>query len=201
MHIRIFIYLVFLAVVSMIIGCGQKTTIVLLPDPNGTVGQLTVSTKGGSVEIDRAGEAVVVSSATKAPPLPEPMSNEEIEKRFSTVLSALPAQPEHFLLYFKHDSTELTTESTRLIADILAAAADRRSENIHIIGHSDTLGDSQFNLRLSQKRADLVRELLRNRGVNDYHMSTTSHGEEDPLIKTEDNVPEPRNRRVEVVVR
>ncbi len=75
------------------------------------------------------------------------------------------------------------------------------SPYISVIGHTDTAGDNQYNLRLSQNRALAVRRLLIHKGIIPAHIKSTSHGEENPLIKTADNVHEQRNRRVEVVVR
>jgi outer membrane protein OmpA-like peptidoglycan-associated protein len=72
---------------------------------------------------------------------------------------------------------------------------------VGVIGHTDTLGDKLYNLNLSMRRAAAVRDLLVQNGVPAKHMETTSHGEKNLLIKTGDNVGEPKNRRVEVVVR
>ncbi|MBT6616426.1 MAG: OmpA family protein, partial [Deltaproteobacteria bacterium] len=58
-----------------------------------------------------------------------------------------------------------------------------------------------YNYTLSKGRAEAVARLLVTRGVQQDHINTTSHGEGNLLIKTGDNVNEPKNRRVEVVVR
>ena len=69
------------------------------------------------------------------------------------------------------------------------------------MGHSDTLGDKAYNLALSMRRAMAVQKLLVEKGIDEAFIDTTSHGEENPLVKTADNVGNPKNRRVEVVVR
>jgi outer membrane protein OmpA-like peptidoglycan-associated protein len=51
------------------------------------------------------------------------------------------------------------------------------------------------------KRARAVKTLLEEEGVDFERLETDSHGEGNPLIETADNVAEPRNRRVEVIVR
>ena len=56
-------------------------------------------------------------------------------------------------------------------------------------------------MSLSLSRALAVKEMLVRQGVASNTIQTTSHGKENPLIATADNVFEPRNRRVEVVVR
>ena len=88
-----------------------------------------------------------------------------------------------------------------MLPDIIATIKTRRSEHISVVGHSDTLGDKTYNLDLSKRRALAVKKLLVKKGVDEAFIETTSHGEENPLIKTADNVGNPKNRRVEVVVR
>ena len=70
-----------------------------------------------------------------------------------------------------------------------------------MVGHSDTQGDKAYNLDLSLRRAMAVKQQLVERGVDETFMDVSSHGEENPLIKTADNVANAQNRRVEVIVR
>ena len=182
-------------------GCAKKTTVVLLPDDDGTVGQVIVSTSSSSIELQKAGEATVISSPDSAPSVPEILEKETIDSTFGEALSALPDKPVHFLLYFFSDSTQLTMESTEIIPQILKAIRKRSSIDISVIGHSDTAGDPSYNLTLSKKRASAVARIISMQGIDKTYIHVTSHGEGNPLIKTADNVHEPRNRRVEVVVR
>ena len=70
-----------------------------------------------------------------------------------------------------------------------------------MIGHTDTTGSPAANLALGLKRAETVRQLLIETGIDGSLVEINSHGEGDMLIKTPDNTPEPRNRRVEIAVR
>lgn len=181
-------------------GCGPKTTVVLLPEADGSVGRVSVTSDNGEVEISHAGEATTVRSGA-APSEPEVYSAETIEKTFGASLKALPDPPVHFILYFLSGSTQLTSESLAQLSEIKNTIDSRNSQDIAIIGHTDTTGDHKYNMLLSRKRARAVREILKKTGVPPRNMIVTSHGEENPLIRTQDNVPEPRNRRVEVVIR
>ena len=191
----------FLCLILLSSGCAQKTTIVLLPDPDGKVGHVTVSTDAGAIDITKAREATTASGRKSPPASPRILSQESIDADFSPVLSILPEQPVHFILYFKGGSTELTADSTKTLPKILESIAARNSQNISVIGHSDTAGDPRYNLQLSQKRASVISQVLVQEGVNATFIKSTSHGEKNPLVKTADNVHEPKNRRVEVVVR
>ncbi len=185
----------------LVAGCAQKTTVVLLPDPDGKVGHVTVSTDVGSTDITHAREATTVKGRDSLPASPTILSEETIAAEFSPVLTILPAQPVHFILYFKSESTELTEQSIKILPEIFTSIKSRNSQDISVIGHSDTAGDRQYNLQLSRKRALAVTGILVDNGVDATYIKSTSHGEMNPLVKTPDNTHEPRNRRVEVVVR
>jgi outer membrane protein OmpA-like peptidoglycan-associated protein len=182
-------------------GCAQKTTVVLLADPDGRIGNLSVATDAGAVDMNQASEATVVSGRGSNPGKPEILTEKQIASQFSVVLAALPAQPEHFLLYFDKGATTLTVESQEMLPQILQSIKTRASESISVIGHSDTVGDREYNLRLSRERAAAVSQVLVREGVVSGHIAVTSHGKENPLVKTGDNVEEPKNRRVEVIVK
>ncbi len=181
--------------------CPPKTTIVLLPDPDGKVGHITVSNSGGEVEMTKASEATYISGKKTKPKSPTILAEEKIQGIFSQVLAILPQQPLHFILYFQKNSVLLTEASFHKIPEILESVTERESQDISVIGHTDTSGNKQYNLTLSAQRAVAVSEILSSNGIDSGVIGTTSHGEENPLIKTADNVQEPRNRRVEVVVR
>ena len=67
-----------LAVPLLFTGCAGKTTVVLLPDPDGTTGKINVSNEAGTVAMDTANEATSVSGQQSAPKVPAPMTQEEI---------------------------------------------------------------------------------------------------------------------------
>jgi outer membrane protein OmpA-like peptidoglycan-associated protein len=187
--------------VLLLAACGPGNLVVLIPDPDGAVGGVRVSNSAGSVEITAPHHAAVVKDETTAPSALADLSAEEVAKLFSEALAIRPMPPVHFLLYFELDSIELKPDSLNQIPDVMAAIRDRASRHISIVGHTDTLGEKIDNLDLSQRRALAVRDLLIRNGIPDRFIDTTSHGEKNLLIKTGDNVAEPRNRRVEVVVR
>ncbi len=194
----ILIFLLFLLVIS---GCARKTTVILLPDPDGRVGHVIVTNASGSLEINKPGEAAAIAGHESQPTSQGILSATEIDEKFGRILSTLPAPPKHFILYFYRDSTQLTPPSLKIMKSVLLVIEREKSQYISIIGHSDTAGDRKYNLLLSTRRARAIAELLVKNGIERSRINTTSHGEENPLIRTADNVNEPRNRRVEVVVR
>lgn len=192
--------LLFLLMV-VIAGCAApRERIVLIPDPDGRTGSITVSNPSGSVTIDSPNHGTTVSDSGKPPTPPAAMEKGAIDAMFAEALSVQPKQPLHFLLYFEKD-TLLTADSNRLIPDIVTAVKQREAVDISVVGHTDSVGTREYNMTLSLNRANAVRDLLVRNGVDAGHIRITSHGKENPLVPTGDNVNEPRNRRVEVVVR
>lgn len=195
------IELLLLLATMLIAGCAGKTTVVLVPDPDGRTGTVIVSNEAGTVAIDTANQATTISGPQSAPKEPAPMAKEKIETVFSRAIDAQPKPPVHFILYFINDSKELRQDSRKMLPDILQTIEKRHSVDISAIGHTDTVGSKEYNFNLSKERAKAVATYLIGHGVEPGHISVTSHGEGNPLIPTGDNVSEPRNRRVEVVIR
>ena len=69
------------------------------------------------------------------------------------------------------------------------------------MGHTDRVGTEDYNIRLSSRRAYYVRDRLILNGIKSSALVVSFYGEAVPLVYTEDDIPEPRNRRVEVIVR
>jgi outer membrane protein OmpA-like peptidoglycan-associated protein len=82
------------------------------------------------------------------------------------------------------------------LADFLKAYPKR---NVMIEGHSDNLGNEDFNVRLSQQRADAVRDLLVARGIAAQRIRTKGHGPKFPVVDNDSAAGRQQNRRVEVL--
>lgn len=194
-------WLVSVCCLLLMAACSQKNIVVLVPDPDGSVGRITVANAAGSVEIDAPNESTAIRDAETPPSPPETLKPQVIDDLFGKALAVQPEPPVHFILYFEKDSTRLRPSSRELLPDVLNTIQTRRAERISVVGHSDTLGDKGYNLDLSRRRAVAVKKMLVKEGIDEAFIETTSHGEENPLVKTADNVSNPKNRRVEVVIR
>lgn len=200
MKYKIFLLISFVFIL-IISACGTKSTVVLIPDPDGHVGKLEVSNQSGTQILDQANQSVAIKDKTAAPATPTKLSQSDIQADFSDVLDARPMPPEKFILYFLLDSKQLTKKSEALLPQIIQTILTRRSNDIVISGHTDTVGSKEYNYRLSLERARTMFDILVANGAVPDHIKVTSHGEGNLLVKTPDNVAEPRNRRVEVVIR
>lgn len=177
-----------------------RASVVLLPDDQGKTGAITVSSAEGEKLLSKPRQSVTVSGGG-APSESYVMTDKEVQALAGPALTALPKPPAQYILYFKHDSTELTRESRGLLREVIRSIREHAPVDISVVGHSDTVGSKTYNYQLSLKRACAVSALLTAEGVKRSILEITSHGEKNPLIPTGDQVSEPRNRRVEVTVR
>jgi outer membrane protein OmpA-like peptidoglycan-associated protein len=128
-----------------------------------------------------------------------------VDKVFGSALAARPIPPKTYALYFVNDSTELVPESRAAFESVFADVAKRKAAEIVVTGHTDTVGTREYNDRLSLERANAVATQFKDsfaaNGIKSDAVSTAGRGERDLLVPTGDQVPEPRNRRVEITVR
>ncbi|HYM24528.1 MAG TPA: OmpA family protein [Vicinamibacterales bacterium] len=193
------------------IACGPKrvasptrpgdTLVVLLPDgDSGKTGAAGVSNPAGSVDLAAPRDSTRVES-NRAPGAVTTMTEADVKQLFGDALSALPPAPQQFTLNFRFESEVLTDESRALLADVIRAVRSRTLPEVLVVGHTDTMGTPQANIALGMRRAVMVRDLLVNAGLASAMIEVASHGEADLLVKTPDETPEPRNRRVDITVR
>jgi OOP family OmpA-OmpF porin len=173
--------------------------IVLLP-ADGTTGKVEVSNPSGRVTLDTARASTLIAVG-QAPGAVTELSEAEIQRIFGSALAAQPPAPIQFTLYFEFDSEELTDDSRQMVTEVLQVVKKYPVPRVTVVGHTDTTGSAESNIELGLRRANAVRALLVEIGVEGAAIDSTSHGEAALLIPTADGVFEPRNRRVDVTVR
>jgi OOP family OmpA-OmpF porin len=115
--------------------------------------------------------------------------------------AAAPAPARTFLVFFDWNRADLTARARQIIAEAAQARTQQRVTRIEVTGHTDTSGSPQYNQRLSERRAEVVAAELVRLGVPRNEIVTRGLGESQLLVPTADNVREPQNRRVEIVLR
>jgi len=172
---------------------------VVVPASDGHVGAIVVEHDGRKQVVDTAYGAARVRAdgGTERATLTEA----EVRSAFGPTLAALPGKPATFVLYFLEGKDELTPESRVELDKVLTELKRRPLPDIVVIGHTDTVGTLAFNDRLSLARAERLRESLIALGIPANRIEAAGRGERELLVPTDDNVAEPRNRRVEINVR
>ena len=183
-----------------IAGCSSaKTFVVLLPEESGASSAVTVGQGLHASVLDTPMTAATVDAAGNIKM--ETMTPEEVQQTFGAALAAQPPEPMSFTLYFFTASTEVTPDSQPTLEALFAEVAKRQAVEVQVTGHTDRVGTEADNDRLSLERAQAVREMLIQRGLKASFIRAVGRGEREPLVPTPDEQPEPKNRRVEVIVR
>jgi len=106
--------------------------------------------------------------------------------------------PHEGLVYFSLDSTELAAEDQAQLDEIIAAVKDSGDAKIVVRGHADRSGGDEYNLGLSEKRAETIAAALIAAGVPEDQVRTMGLGETAPAVVTEDGVAMRQNRRAAI---
>ena len=103
---------------------------------------------------------------------------------------------------FANGSAELTPDAIRTLDELGRALAskDLAAYRFRIEGHTDTVGSSNYNRTLSERRAEAVVDYVAKKfGVDPSRLQAIGMGEDGLLVPTPPQTPEPRNRRVQVI--
>jgi len=176
-----------------------NSSVILLPDEDGTVGEISVSNKNSTQILTQAYTSIEVineNSALKS----KTVDKSEILEMYQSTLSSKPKEVSNFVLYFQSGSNELTNESTLKIPNIISEIASRKTYNLYVVGHTDTVGSADDNYRLGLKRAAVLKQIVISSMPGNRNIEVSSHGEGNPLVLTKDNVAEEKNRRVEIEI-
>jgi adhesin transport system outer membrane protein len=176
---------------------ADPSYVALLPNPDGSVGKVIVEGSKGQQTLSEARSAAGLSGESA----PFKVSEADIQRDFGDAMKAQPPLPQKYTLYFDQGSTRLSAQSRadwpKLLADIQA----RKTVDITVAGHTDTVSSDRINDALARKRAESVAKMLRDAGVKSTSISIESYGSRQLEVQTPAQTNEPRNRRAVVTVR
>jgi len=121
------------------------------------------------------------------------------QKPMAVAVPPPPAQRNYTVLFDTGKAT-LSAESVSTIAKAASAFKTSGARAVAVAGHTDTTGAPQFNLQLSQQRAAAVQAELQRDGVPGPAIAALGYGEQDLPVKTAQDVPEQRNRSVDIAI-
>lgn len=189
------------AMAALIINWQHPSSrVVLLPDGNGNTGAVVVKTDAGERMLSNAYGSANVNTRGAVT-----MQTEDaglVNQRYAQTLDARPKPPVSFVLYFEFGSAvDIAPAFASVLEQLRAALPTYPAAEITVIGHTDRVGTLESNDILSLQRAQTVRDLIVQAGVKSDAISVSGRGEREPLVPTEDEVAEPKNRRVEINLR
>ncbi|KZL09462.1 putative lipoprotein YiaD precursor [Pseudovibrio axinellae] len=94
----------------------------------------------------------------------------------------------------------LSSRAMQVLNSVALVAKEFPQTRLNIYGHTDNTGSAQFNMQLSQRRADSVSSYLFNQGVNGYRISAAGYGLTNPVASNASEAGRAQNRRVEIVL-
>ncbi|AXK47950.1 hypothetical protein CRU87_02920 [Aliarcobacter trophiarum LMG 25534] len=101
---------------------------------------------------------------------------------------------------FERKSVEPTEKSKMLIENLSIILKENNSFSIEVGGHTDSRGNKELNKKISQDRADMVKEILISFGVDKDRIRAVGYGNERPIAKDDENGLSDINRRVEFII-
>ena len=133
-------------------------------------------------------------------PAPAPMPAAAVAPAPVPAPKAPPPVVKNYMVFFDFDEIKITPEAARIIQQAATAAKSSGAVRVALTGHTDRAGSDAYNLALSLRRANAVKEQLVKLGLSTDQVSVVGKGEADPMVATPDGVREPQNRRVEIVL-
>jgi type IX secretion system PorP/SprF family membrane protein len=101
---------------------------------------------------------------------------------------------------FEFNSSDLDEKSTKYLDDLTVALLDNNHLNISLTGHTDNVGSTKFNQRLSLYRANAIKEYLVSKGVESERIKTEGKGMAESLNENQTEEEKALNRRVELMI-
>ncbi len=117
---------------------------------------------------------------------------------FSTVLLAHNSQT--FNIYFNLNKFVLSALDQEYIKSEIDKLSNVNVNRIEIIGHTDNSADSLYNIKLSNRRANEVKNTLVSLGFNEHIIEIGYFGENKPIVKNDNEQERKLNRRAEIIV-
>ena len=128
---------------------------------------------------------------------------EEAERRAEAARQAAIREARETLemmIFFEFDSDEITAQSEETLRAKLPILRGSPTVTLRMEGHADERGSNEYNLALGSRRAQSAMDWLSSFGIAADRMTTTSFGEERPLVNRSDEEAWARNRRVAFVI-
>lgn len=174
---------------------GERVILLPQPEPSAVV----VRTDKGEQQINQAYQAVLIERSGGL--TVQQLDAASVNQRYGALLQLQAPPPQRFVLEFEFAQARLTALSLAQIPTIVEKTLASAASEVVVVGHTDTMGTHALNDALSTERALVVRQLLISNGLPPERVSAHGRGKRELLIPTADAVDEPRNRRVEILIR
>jgi outer membrane protein OmpA-like peptidoglycan-associated protein len=149
----------------------------------------------GAVVGGTAGAIIGQRMDQKAEELEDELANAEVER----VGEGIKVTFDNAIL-FDFDSASLRSTARTNLDELAASMEDFEGSELLIVGHTDSKGSDEYNMRLSERRANAATEYLIEQGIRPSRITTVGRGESEPVASNETAEGRQQNRRVEVAI-
>jgi outer membrane protein OmpA-like peptidoglycan-associated protein len=139
-------------------------------------------------EEQRAREAAIAAAKPEPAPAPPPVKARPTE-----------AAPAKVVIGFDTDESDPTGDAAKMLNAVIVWLKADPGRQITVDGYTDSVGSDAYNLKLSQRRADSVRDILVKNGVSPDQIDARGMGEGNPVSSNDTATGRENNRRVEVI--
>jgi outer membrane protein OmpA-like peptidoglycan-associated protein len=101
---------------------------------------------------------------------------------------------------FEFDKAQLLPGANRTIDQLAAFLSEHTDRSVLIEGHTDSIGSESYNIELSQRRAEAVRNALLSRQIPFYRIVSKGYGKSYPVAGNDSEAGRQQNRRVEIII-
>lgn len=157
----------------------------------------TFKEKGVSADFDYVNHTGMVGLAYRF--VPPPRAQEA-----RPVAMPQPAAPapvaRSYMVFFDFDKSDVNQQALATIRQAAGNAKQGGIQRLNVTGHTDRAGSERYNMALSLRRANAVKQVLIGEGIPADAIVVIGRGESEPLVPTADGVREAQNRRVEIIL-
>jgi type IX secretion system PorP/SprF family membrane protein len=143
-----------------------------------------VATPPSEIEIVKTDTTTASGKATAGKISQEPFMVEKITLHF----------------HFEYNSVDLDDETEDFLSQLSVTLQQDKKLKVKVVGHTDNIGSDKFNQKLSQRRADAVKNFLTQKGVESTRMESLGKGMMEPLNPNDTEENQAKNRRVEILI-
>ncbi|MEI7486929.1 MAG: OmpA family protein [Chryseobacterium sp.] len=158
---------------------------------NGALGAVLGGIIGGV-----AGNVIGNKMDKQAKDIKETLPGAEVER----VGDGIKITMNESIVTFAFDSSNLTSVAQTNLDKLAKVLVDNPDTNINVYGHTDSKGADDYNMKLSQRRAEAVKAYLSSKGIASSRMFAKGEGESMPVATNDTDEGRAKNRRVEFAI-
>lgn len=155
-----------------------------------------IKEKGVSADFDYVNHTGMIGIAYR---FVQPPRAQEVRPAAAPAAAPAPIT-RSYMVFFDFDKSDINQQALATIKQAAGNSKQGGVQRLNVTGHADRAGTEQYNMALSLRRANAVKQVLISEGIPADSIVVIGRGETQPLVPTADGVREAQNRRVEIIL-